>query len=147
MNVDINKLFPQAARRAEILNELRQLWAGVVGGALARHSYPYSLGIDEISVLAEDKNAADMLSRMKGNIARALSLRCKYEIDGNFAVKIIMKVPKRIIMPKIKPAKIDFKIEDEIVKEYMKDAPETLPEDINYAVSHLQAFLEAKFKK
>lgn len=138
-------LFPEAARRVEILEALKKSWAGVVRPAIARHSTPYNLGVNEISIAIDDETIRGMLKGMKGNILRAL-LRFCYEPDGEFNLNITNGVPKNIpAAPKKLPFKPDIEISDEEVKNLMKDAPETLPEDINYAISHLKIFLEKRF--
>ncbi|MBQ7559577.1 MAG: DUF721 domain-containing protein, partial [Synergistaceae bacterium] len=89
-------LFPEAARRVEILESIKKSWASVVSPALARHSMPYNLGINEISVAVDNKKAYDMLAKMKGNILRALSRRFDYESDGEFNLNITFDQPEEI---------------------------------------------------
>ncbi|MDY6400489.1 MAG: DciA family protein [Synergistales bacterium] len=147
-SLDAEILFPQAAKRVKILESLKKSWASVVSPALARHSTPYNLGINEISVAVDNKKAYDMLAKMKGNILRAL-LRFDYESDGEFNLNITFEQPEEI--NKNKKSLSDPKINkctgvsDDELEKLMTDAPEDLPEDINYAISHLKIFLEKRF--
>ena len=143
VRLNINKLFPEAARRVEILRELRKNWVSVVGPALVRHSFPSVLGVNTITVAVEDQNTANMITKMKGNIRRALTSHKDYEADENFTLKI--GVPLKVKQAEIKRVKADVEVDEEKVNEYTKNAPETLPEDINFAISHLKVFLDAKF--
>lgn len=150
ISINLEKLFPEAARRVEILEALKNSWPAVVGFALASHSMPYNLGINEISIAADSPNAAAMLKNMKGNILRALKLRFNFISDGEFNLKITRGVQNKKL-PEIQKSKkihaADIKIPEEEVKKLMAGAPETLPEDINYAISHLKVFLENTRKK
>ena len=145
ISFNFEKLFPQAARRVEILEALKSSWSSVAGDVLARHSMPYNLGVNEISIAVDSKNAEEMLRNMKGNILRALRLRFNFVFDGEFNLKITAKIPPKKIPENKKSNKIhasDIKISEEEVKNLMAGAPETLPKDINYAISHLKIFLE-----
>ena len=148
-SINLEKLFPEAARRVEILEALKNSWPAVVGVALASHSMPYNLGVNEISIAVDSQNAEIMLKNMKGNILRALKLRFNFISDGEFNLKITKGVPNKRLL-KIKNVKkihaSDIKISEEEVNKLMAGAPETLPEDINYSISHLKVFLE-KFKR
>lgn len=127
------------------MRELRKNWASVVGPALVRHSFPSVLGVNMITVAVEDQNTANMITRMKGNIRRALVSREGYEADENFSLKVVIGVPLKIKKAETKRASADVEVDEEEVIRDMQGAPETLPEDINYAVSHLKIFLEKKF--
>ena len=129
----------------EILRELRKNWASIVNVTLARHSYPCILGVNTISVAVEDQKAANTITKMKGNIRRALISKFNYNVDENFTMKIIMGHPKKEKKLKAKRPKVDIEVDEELVKFYMQEAPATLPEDINYAISHLQAFFDVLF--
>ncbi len=138
-------LFPEAALRLKILENLKNSWQDVLPSALARHSFPYKLGANELSVSFDNKKAEEMLNKSSGTILRILK-RFGYMPQGEFRLKITKGVfftpgktePRRKIFP-------DVEITDEEIKEQMKGAPETLSEDINYAISHLKIFLEKRF--
>ena len=85
--IDVEKLFPEAARRVEILNDLKKSWKNIVGH-LAMFSCPYNLGVDEISIYAKNKNARNILFNMRGNITKILQSRYNYKINENFKVNI-----------------------------------------------------------
>lgn len=142
--LNVEKLFPEAARRVEILEGLQKTWAGVVGPVYSRCSFPYNLGINEISVAVFSHQAANMIKNMKGNILRALKIRYGYESVGDFVLKITQDVPreKQIAIPEQKKNIPKIEPNEERVKELMSEAPEDLPEDINYSISHLQALME-----
>ena len=144
ISLDITKLFPEAARRVEILGDLQKNWAKVVQVSRARHSWPYNLGINEISVAVDSDRMAGMIKGIKGNILRALKSRYGYESKGDFVLKVTQGVPytKPDIKPKVIKRMKNVQVDEEHVKELMSDAPEDLPEDINYAISHLQALME-----
>ena len=72
ISFDLTKLFPEAARRVEILEDLQKNWVQVVQIARARHSWPYNLGINEISVTVDSDRMVGMIKGIKGNILRAL---------------------------------------------------------------------------
>ena len=152
ISINLYRLFPEAAKRVRILEDLKKSWASVVGMALARHSMPYNLGVNEISVSADGQKTAVMLRNMKGNIIRFLTSHYNYNCGSEFNVKITIGVPapRKISEPeqnsgKRAPEIKEIKIDEETVKKYMSGAPENLPEDINYAVSHLMAFFEKRF--
>ena len=86
--IDVEQLFPEAARRVKILEDLQKHWAGVVGLTLARNSNPEVLGVDELQIFVRNKNASDMLYKMKGNIIRKLKKNYDYEIPDEFEIKI-----------------------------------------------------------
>lgn len=88
ITINLAKLFPEAARRVEILEDLQKTWAKVVGAALVRHSLPYNLGINEISIKVDSPQVANMLKKMKGNVLRALNTRYGYESEGDFILKV-----------------------------------------------------------
>ncbi|MBR1486011.1 MAG: DUF721 domain-containing protein [Synergistaceae bacterium] len=140
-------LFPEAARRVKILEALKNSWASIFPPMIARHSFPYNLGINEISISVDNNNAAAMLKNSLGNILRALK-RLDYEPQKNFELKITYGEPKKILKnsprPEIFP---EVKITDEELKIKMQGAPETLPQEINRAISHLKIFLEKRFPK
>ncbi len=144
ISFDLTKLFPEAARRVEILNDLQKNWAKVVGLALVRHSWPYNLGINEISVTVDSDRMVGMIKGIKGNILRALQSRYGYESKGEFVLKVTQGNPytKPDTRPKTIKRMRNVTVDEEHVKELMSDAPEDLPEDINYAISHLQALME-----
>ncbi len=127
------------------MRELRKNWASIVGPTLVRHSFPSVLGVNTITVAVEDQNTANMITKMKGNIRRALTSRDGYEADENFTLKVVIGVPLKIKKAETKRANSDIEVDEEEVRQYMQGAPETLPEDINYAISHLKIFLEKKF--
>ena len=142
IKIDVSKLFPEAARRVEILAKLRENWPSVVRN-LARWSTPDVLGVNELTVKVDirGRQAKDRLKSMKGNVVRALS-KLGYEAGEDFSLKIVDDegspktfVDKKSVRKKREP-------DEEKVKRYMEGAPETLPEDINRALSHLMAYLE-----
>lgn len=144
MNIDLAGMFPEAARRVEILEGLRKSWAGVVGAVLARNSWPSCLGVNELRVEVRDRQAGNMLLKMKGNILRALERR-GYVAEGDFALKVVAGEKRRQEIRRRKGTASGVKVDDETVKMYMSGAPEGLPEDINYSISHLRAFLDKRF--
>ena len=89
MRIDLRGLFPEAVKRVEILGELGRMWPSVVGVA-ARWSRPSVLGVNGLTVETNNAQARGMLSKMTGNIERALG-RLGYEAD-DFAVKIVDNV-------------------------------------------------------
>jgi len=140
-------LFPEAARRVKILEELKNLWTRVVPLSAARHSFPYNLGVNEISISVDNKTVEDMLKKSRGNILRALK-RLQYEPKGNFELKITYGEPLKILKDrKRKEIFPEIKITDEELEAKMAGAPETLPQEINKAISHLKIFLEKRFPR
>ena len=86
--IDVEQLFPEAARRVKILEDLQRVWADVVKNPLARNSFPEVLGVNEIQISVRDRKAASMMQNMKGNIERLLKKRYDYEVSKDFEVKI-----------------------------------------------------------
>ena len=86
--INVEQLFPEAARRVKILEDLRRSWAGVVGIALARNSCPEVLGVNEIQVSVKDQKAMSMMQKTKGKIESTLKKRYDYGISEDFEVKI-----------------------------------------------------------
>ena len=95
LNIDISRLFPEAVKRVEILERLKRFWPSVVGMRLSRWSTPVILGVNELTVEASNSQAVNMLSKMNGNVKRALS-SMGYETDGNFSLKIVYHRKKKI---------------------------------------------------
>ena len=140
--IDARKWFPEAARRVEILERLRNSWGMVVRmPAIARKSWPIILGVNELTVEVVDDTAGKMLSKMKGNIEGALR-RLGYKADGDFAVKIVEINKPEPKIPKKKAVRRKIPVDDARVKKYMDSASDILPEDISQALSHLMAYLE-----
>ncbi len=142
MNINPESMFPAAARRVKILEGLQRSWGAVVRPDVARHSWPRLLGVNMIAVYADNDYVAGMLPNMKGNILRALSSLWGYVPDGEFSVKVERSRPKEQRRNDRVRMKRKIIVDAEAVKEYMRDSPEGLPEDINYALSHLKAYLD-----
>ncbi len=143
LRIDPRKLFPEAVKRVEILEDLKRSWVSVVGIENARYSCPCVLGVDCLTVEAVNDQARNKLVNMRGNILRGLS-SLGYEVGENFTVKINEPESKKKL-PAKKPVKKVKVIESEKkVRQYMSGAPDTLPEDINYALSHLRMYLEGR---
>ncbi|MBQ3446989.1 MAG: DUF721 domain-containing protein [Synergistaceae bacterium] len=139
---DLRRMFPEAVRRAEILERLKSSWLSVVRKpAIARDSRPVVLGADSLTVEARGEMARSQLTNMKGNITRFLE-RMGYEAGENFAVRVVDSVRTRRKVSRKKHAPVV--VDDGTVREYMSGAPDSLPEDINRAVSHLRAYLEGR---
>lgn len=141
LTIDIERLFPEAARRVEILERLKRAWPSIVSPMLSKWSEPVILGVNELTVLATRPEAAERLSKMKGNVARALS-RMGYETGENFSVKVVNSVNREKKSHKAKTRVKKIEIDERRTEQYMSGAPESLPEDINRAVSHLRAYLD-----
>ena len=141
IKIDPLKLFPEAARRVEILEKLKRLWPSIVGMALARYSCPCTLGVNELIIEIVNDQAKNRLANMKGNIMRGLA-RLKYDAGKNFTVRINVKESHETLPEKSKRVKVTES--EEKLRQYMSNAPDTLPEDINYALSHLRAYLEGR---
>ena len=144
ISLDVYKMFPAAARRVQILEELKRSWVGIVRQA-ASDSKPYCLGVNELCVYVTNDKAENMLKGMKGTILRRMTERWGYESDGEFSLKITRTKPKPKVIKKKPAKKIAVEVNEEKVRQYMQGAPDTLPEDINYALSHLRVFLEQRF--
>ncbi|MBQ7169464.1 MAG: hypothetical protein IJR63_06150 [Synergistaceae bacterium] len=142
LRIDLRRMFPEAVRRNDILEKLKRSWNVLVKKpVLARNSRPVVLGVNFLTVEARNDLVKKDILFMKGNILRFLA-GLGYESSGDFSVRIVeyfrakrndarKTVRRRIIA------------DEERVRQYMADAPETLPDDINYALSHLRAYLEA----
>ena len=74
-------LFPEAARRVEILEGLKNSWQSLFPPMIARHSLPYNLGVNEISIAVDNKNTEEMLRNSRGNILRILKKKFDYDIS------------------------------------------------------------------
>ena len=140
--IDVSKVFPEAARRVEILAKLRERWPVVVRN-LSRWSWPDVLGVNELTIRVniQGKQAKDKLNKMKGNVVRALS-NLGYKTGEDFSLKIVDydALPKKTVDKK--PVRKRREPDEEKVKRYMEGAPDSLPEDINHALSHLMAYLD-----
>ena len=144
ISLDVYKMFPAAARRVQILEELKRSWADIVRQA-ARDSEPYCLGVNELCIFVKNDKAENFLNSMKGTILRRMNERWGYKPDGEFSLTITHTRPKPK-PPAKKPVKRPpVEVDEEKVRQYMQGAPDTLPEDINYALSHLRVFLEQRF--
>ena len=140
---DVNKMFPEAARRVEVLEKIKRSWSSIVGMPTARYSQPYNLGVNELWVCVNNPNARNTLMKSKGSIVRRIAKQLDYNLGEDFVLTLTDSIPKpkKQDKPKVH-AKIV--VDEERVRQCMKDAPETLPEDINYAISRLQALLEQR---
>ncbi|MBR1658458.1 MAG: DUF721 domain-containing protein [Synergistaceae bacterium] len=90
ISIDLGKWFPEAARRVEVLEELKRNWASVVGRPAARWSMPSVLGVKELTVDVWNPMAKSQIINMKGNIASALSLRWGYGVGEDFSLKVYL---------------------------------------------------------
>ncbi len=143
--IDVCAMFPEAARRVRILEELKRSWPMIVR-TCARDSEPYCLGVSELYVCTENPRATGQLMKMKGTILRALSKHWGYKPMEEFTLRITgrQEKAKKLSVPKtVKRVPPKIEVSEEKVRHYMEGAPETLPEDINYAISHFMAFLES----
>lgn len=146
MNIDPETMFPAAAKRVKILEALQHSWGSVVGIPVARHSWPRVLGVNMLAVYADNDYVAGRLANMKGNILRALSSLWGYVPEGEFSVKVERSRPKESRRNERVRMRRKIIVDEEAVNEYMRDSPEGLPEDINYALSHLKAYLDVAKK-
>lgn len=142
--IDVYAMFPEAAKRVRILEELKRSWPVIVRN-FARASEPYCLGVNELYICTKNPKVTGQLMRMKGSILRVMTNRWGYEPMGEFTLKITderEKAKKLAVNRPVKRAAQKIEVSEDRVSKYMECAPETLPEDINYALSHLRAFLE-----
>ena len=145
--VDVYKLFPEAARRVEILEKIKRTWPNFVeNNAVARNSQPYNLGVNELWVCVTSPYARNSLARSKGTIARRIAKRLGYDFGKDFVLTLTDNIPQPKMQDKPKIVHTIIVVDEEKVRQYMQDAPETLPEDINYAISKLQVVLEQRAK-
>ena len=79
INLDPYRMFPQAARRVEVLEELKRSWRLFVGDKVARYSLPYNLGVDYLCVAVSNQMAQSMLAKNKGTIARRMAKLLDYD--------------------------------------------------------------------
>lgn len=84
--IDAARMFPEAAKRVRILEELTRFWPSVVGGNISRYSRPCVLGVNELVVSVNNDYALQKLMNMKGTILRKLS-RFEYKPEGDFVLK------------------------------------------------------------
>ena len=89
IHIDFEKLFPEAARRVRVLEELKLSWPSVVGNIVSRHSMPCVLGVNTITVSVDSDEAANNIRKSRGNIMRALSSRFGCMTDKDFALVVI----------------------------------------------------------
>ena len=142
ITIDMRRMFPEAVRRVEVLERLRRSWPSIVGTVNARYSWPCVLGANGLTVEAVNEQAKSRVLKMKGNILRAFTL-WGYDTGKNFTLSINAQKPQKKLTVK-SPATTKFSVSEEKVRQYMSGAPDTLPEDINYALSHLKAYLEGR---
>lgn len=142
ITIDMRRMFPEAVRRVEILERLKRSWPSIVGTVNARYSWPCVLGANGLTVEAVNEQAKSRVLKMKGNILRAFTL-WGYNAGQNFTLNINARESQKKITVK-KPVAAKSSVSEEKVRQYMSGAPETLPEDINYALSHLKAYLEGR---
>ena len=140
---DVEKMFPEAARRVKILEELKRTWPNFVeNNAVARNSRPYNIGVNELWVCVTSPYARNSLMKSKGTIARRIAKRLGYDFGKDFVLTITDNISKPRIQDKPKIVHKEIVIDEEKIRQYMQNAPDTLPEDINYAISRLQVITE-----
>ena len=88
IHIDIEQLFPEAARRVRVLEDLKRKWPSVVGIPASRHSWPCVLGVNAITVSVDKEQTAALIRKSKGNIMRALSSRYNCMTDKDFTLTI-----------------------------------------------------------
>lgn len=88
IHIDFERMFPEAARRVHVLEELKSSWPSVVGVNAARHSWPSVLGVNTITVQVDSDDAANNVRKAKGNIMRVLSSRYDCMTDKDFTLTI-----------------------------------------------------------
>ena len=144
--VDAAKMFPEAARRVEILEEMKRTWPKIVGLQAAKYSQPYNLGVNELWICVTNPLARNTLIKSKGSIARRLARQFSYDFGDDFVMTLTDKIPVPNKPAQEKQAHKEEKIvvDEEKIRQYMKDAPPTLPEEINYAISRIQAIFEER---
>ena len=147
--IDVKKLFPQVARRMQILKQLHRTWPSVVGKAASRHSVPYDLIKNDLYVAVENPQTAQIIANMKGNIEHVLANSHDYHEDINLKIHV-GNVPRP--KPKASPAMakaqkskkaVNVNIDENLVNKYIAECPDSLPDDAKSAISHLRAYLEA----
>ena len=88
ININLERMFPEAARRVHVLEELKRSWPSVVGIPASRHSIPCVLGVNTITVSVDSDEAANSLRKSRGNIMKALSSQFGCMTDNNFVLVI-----------------------------------------------------------
>lgn len=90
IHIDLERLFPEAAERVRVLEDLKRKWHSVIRRDIAAHSMPCVLGVNAITVLVDSEDTAKMIRKMKGNITRALSSHygCMTDKDFTLTIKI-----------------------------------------------------------
>lgn len=141
LRIDLRKLFPEAAKRVEILERLKRSWPAVVCAMNARYSEPVALGVDYLTVSATNDNAIKNIANMKGTILRGLK-RLGYDAGENFTVRINARESHENLTEKSKRVKVNES--EEKLRQYMSNSPDTLPEDINFALSHLMMYIDGR---
>ena len=79
-------VLPRQAEEKFALPELRKVWAGIVGGALAAKTYADDLDQGVLLVKAESPAAAKMISMRAGSLARELTRRTGLSVTS---VKVV----------------------------------------------------------
>ena len=144
LSFDVSAMFPEAAKRVEVLEQIKRSWPNFVENrAVAKNSYPYNMGVNELCVCVTSSYAESYLMRSKATIARRIAKHLGYDFGKDFVLTLSGKIPQPKPQAK-KPKAPEIVVDEEKVRQYMQDAPETLPEDINYAVSRLQVLLEQR---
>ena len=141
LRIDLRKLFPEAAKRVEILEKLKDYWHVIVRQNNARYSEPVALGVDYLTVWATNDNAIKNIANMKGTILRGLK-RLGYDAGENFTVRINARESHENLTEKSKRVKVNES--EEKLRQYMSNSPDTLPEDINFALSHLMMYIDGR---
>ena len=90
-------MFPEAAKRVEILEDIKRKWPLIVGKDAAKYSMPYDLGVSGLWVQVDRKKkfARDTLTKSKKSIERRLARKCGYEPAGEFELTLTDEVPVR----------------------------------------------------
>lgn len=90
---DLERMFPAAAKRVDVLEGLKRYWAQIVGINYARYSRPYKLGVDELCIQVTKDQVESQLKKSKGSIMRAMANRFGYDAGENFRLTLTRNIP------------------------------------------------------
>ena len=86
--INVERMFPEAARRVRVLEAMQRSWAEIVSAPIARCSWPYNLGVNKLCVACTRKAAEGKLRAMKATIVRRVKKVLDYEFEGDFELEV-----------------------------------------------------------
>ena len=144
----MGRVLPPGYEERLKLGQAAAEWARAVGSVLAAKSAPLDLAGGELLVAAENPLAADRLSMIAGNIARALWEHWKIEVRKVRVMVGRVPLTQAVVShtsPRPTAVHVQHVQEEEVQKIEQECLEHGLPENIAKPLAHLENFFLKRF--